>query len=58
MTKAIIGDIDELRDIYNEECAEYPDSLSADKFEEFLEFLEIDYYDWVRGNLRYFGNKY
>jgi succinate dehydrogenase flavin-adding protein (antitoxin of CptAB toxin-antitoxin module) len=46
--------IDEIRDIFKEDCEEDSKKFSEKKFQKFLDFLEIDLYDWVNGNLRYF----
>jgi len=47
-------EIDEIRDIFKEDCEEGGEKFTEKNFQDFLQFLEIDLYDWVRGNLRYF----
>ena len=54
VTRTFIGNMNELREVFNEYFAENP-NLHKDKFEEFLSFLQIDYYDWVRENLKQFN---
>ena len=44
-----------IKKIYEDYCEENKIQFSDKKFKEFLNFLEIDFYDWVRGNLRYFN---
>ncbi len=46
--------IDEVCDIYKECCEEENKEFKKDEFERFLEFLEIDFYDWIKENLRQF----
>lgn len=41
---------DEILSIFKEYCKENKFKFSENKFEEFLKFLEIDFYDWVKGN--------
>lgn len=52
----------QIRKFYKEECEkeELEDDgkkYSEKEFEKFVEFCEIDLYDWLRGNLRYFQTK-
>lgn len=42
----------EVRKVYKEYCEENDIKFSGEDFKDFLEFLEIDFYDWVRENLR------
>jgi len=46
--------IDEIRSIFKEYCEENKIKFSEQKFDKFLRFLEIDFYDWVRQNLKHF----
>jgi len=46
--------INEICDIYKEYCEEENKEFKKDEFERFLKFLEIDFYDWVKENLRQF----
>lgn len=48
----------QIKEIYKEHCQESGIKLAEKDFKDFLEFLEIDFYDWVRENLRsYFQDK-
>lgn len=43
----------EIKQLYNEFIRELETKTPRKQsFESFLEFLEIDFYDWVRGNLK------
>ncbi len=44
----------EIKNYYKEHCEEYEISYSEEDFEQFLKFLETDFYDWIKGNLKYF----
>lgn len=44
----------EIKDLYKEDCKENGIKFQEEDFTRFLKFLEIDFYDWVRSNLRYF----
>lgn len=57
MDKKSIINIDEIRSIFKEYCEENKIEFSENKFEEFLKFLEIDFYDWVKGNLSQFNKQ-
>ncbi len=46
--------IDEIRNIFKESCRKNGESFSEAQFQEFLKFLEIDLYDWVKGNIKQF----
>ncbi len=46
--------IDEIRSIFKEYCEENKIEFSEQKFEEFLKFLEVDFYDWIKENLKQF----
>ncbi|MBU4360602.1 hypothetical protein KKC16_00985 [Patescibacteria group bacterium] len=54
--KSTIINIDEIRDVFNEKRKEENIEFNEKEFQKFLEFLEIDFYDWVRDNLRQFNN--
>ena len=55
MTKKFtIINTDEICSIFKEDCEEDGEKFTEKKFQEFLQFLEIDLRDWVKGNLRYF----
>lgn len=47
---------DTIREIYESRCKEIKIPFNESKFEGFLNFLAIDIYDWVDGNLRYFDS--
>lgn len=48
----------EIKKIYNEYCEDKDIKFSEKGFRDFLEFLELDFYDWIRENLKvYFRNK-
>ena len=53
MQNTIIN-IGEIHDIFKEDCGEDNKRFSERKFQEFVDFLEIDFYDWVRGNFNQF----
>ena len=44
----------EIETVFREYCDESKIEFSKNKFTEFLKFLEIDFYDWVRDNLKHF----
>ena len=48
----IIISINKICDKY---CEEENKEFNKSEFEEFLRFLEIDFYDWIRENLRQFN---
>lgn len=49
-----IININEIHSICKEYFEDNKIEFSEEKFEEFLKFLEIDFYDWVRQNLKHF----
>ncbi|MFH1968381.1 MAG: hypothetical protein ABIJ84_03270 [bacterium] len=56
MVKETIINISEIKKLFKEYCEENKMEFSAEKFSEFLKFLEVDFYDWVRENLKKFKN--
>jgi len=54
MSETTIINISEIGKLFREYCGENKFEFSEQKFEEFLNFLEIDFYDWARQNLKYF----
>jgi len=44
----------EIESCFKDYCRENKIKFSEERFCKFLEFLEIDFYDWVRENLRQF----
>jgi len=53
--KSTIINIDEIRSVYKEYCKEEKREFSEKDFAEFLKFLEIDFYDWAKENLRQYS---
>jgi len=54
VNKSTIINIGEIRSIFKEYCEEENEEFSESKFEKFLEFLEVDFYDWAKENLKQF----
>lgn len=56
MTTKMVTNINiaEIKEIFKEDCAEESKRFDEKEFQKFLEFLEIDFYDWVRENLNQF----
>lgn len=54
MKEETIINIPETEKLFREYCEKNKTEFSEQKFEEFLKFLEIDFYDWVRQNLKHF----
>ena len=52
-TNTIIN-LTEIRNFYKDKCKEEKNKFEEKNFEEFVNFLEIDFYDWLKGNLKYF----
>jgi len=50
-----IINVNEILEVYKEYYADIGHTFNEEGFKEFIKFLEIDFYDWVRGNLRYFN---
>jgi len=46
--------IQEIEQMFKEYCEEDKTEFSEKKFDEFLKFLEVDFYDWVKENLKQF----
>lgn len=49
-----IVNILEIEKMFQEYCEKNNLEFSENKFEEFLKFLEVDFYDWVKENLKQF----
>ena len=47
----------EVEKLFKEFCEENKIEFSENKFEQFLKFLEIDFYDWVKENLNQFNKQ-
>lgn len=45
-------DISKVEELFKKYYKENKIKISKEKFEDFLNFLEIDFYDWVKENLR------
>jgi len=52
-SKTIIN-FTEIEKLFREYCEENKFEFSEQKFEEFLKFLEVDFYDWVKENVKHF----
>lgn len=52
MRKTNSAYINEIREVNKEYCEEGDIKFTEKDFRKFLEFLEIDVYDWVRENSR------
>lgn len=50
----IIINISEIEKLFKEYCEENKLEFSMEKFKRVLKFLEVDFYDWVKGNLNQF----
>jgi len=57
MKNNTIINISEVEKLFKEFCEENKIEFSGNKFERFLKFLEIDFYDWVKGNLSQFNKQ-
>jgi succinate dehydrogenase flavin-adding protein (antitoxin of CptAB toxin-antitoxin module) len=57
MKKETIINIPEIEKLFREYCAENKAEFSDERFIEFLKFLEVDFYDWVKGNIKQFHQK-
>lgn len=49
--------VEEIEVLYREHCKEIGVKFSKSGFEKFMAFLKIDFFDWVKGNLRYFDQE-
>ena len=55
MEKETIINVSEIEKLFREYCEENKIEFSAENFAEFLKFLEVDFYDWVKENLKHFN---
>lgn len=46
--------VEEIQTLYKEYCEEIGINYSEKNFDVFLDFLEVDKYDWINENLRQF----
>lgn len=49
--------ISEVEKLFKEYCEENKIEFLENKFDQFLKFLEIDFYDWVKENLNQFNKQ-
>ncbi len=49
-----IINLTEIRNFYKNKCKEEENKFQEKDFKNFVKFLEIDFYDWLKGNLKYF----
>lgn len=47
----------EIRNIFKGSCEKNGEIFNEARFQEFLKFLEIDFYDWVKENSRQFKSQ-
>ena len=57
MKNNTIINVSEIEKLFKEFCEENKIEFLENKFEEFLKFLKIDFYDWVKGNLSQFNKQ-
>ncbi len=57
MVKKIIINFKEIETLYKECCKQENIKFSENHFVKFLDFLQIDFYDWIKGNLKYFQSE-
>lgn len=54
MKNDIVVGTEEIKEIFKEYCSDTDTKFSEKEFREFLDFLQVDTYDWTMGNLRYY----
>ena len=52
-----IVNVKEILSIYLEYCEDKGHIFKEGDYKKFIKYLEIDFYDWINGNLRYFNQK-
>ncbi len=52
--KNTIINVTEIKKLFRGYCKENNLEFSEKKFNEFLKFLEVDFYDWLKENLKHF----
>lgn len=57
MSKNTFISVKKVEDTYKDYFKEVGIKFSKRDFEKFLDFLELDFYDWVNCNLRYFNQE-
>jgi hypothetical protein len=53
--KTTAMNIDEVRNFFKDYCEKENKKFDEREFQKFLKFLEIDFYDWVKENLKQFN---
>lgn len=49
-----IINVNGILNIYKEDCADMSSPFNEEDYKEFIKYLEIDFFDWVKGNLHQF----
>lgn len=57
MKNDTIINISEVEELFKEYCRESKIEFSEDKLGKFLKFLGIDFYDWVKENIKQFHSQ-
>ena len=57
MRENVYIEVEEIEALYREHCKEVGVKFSKSGFTRFLEFLKIDFFDWVKSNLKYFDKE-
>lgn len=57
MSKNTFISVKKVEGTYKDYFKEVGIKFSKRDFEKFLDFLELDFHDWVKSNLRYFNQK-
>ena len=55
--KSTIINIDEIRNIFKENCEAEGEKFTEKGFKKFLECCEKDFYQWLKDNLKYFATE-
>lgn len=57
MKNNVVINTSEIKAVYIEYCKKEKIEFSGKTFEKFIEFLEVDFYDWITENLKQFTRK-
>ena len=57
MGKKTLINLKEIKDLYGYYCEKNKKQFSNKEFKKFLDFLEIDFCDWIRENLKQFDKQ-
>ena len=57
MKNNIVINTSEIKSVYREYCKKEKIKFSEKAFKRFIEFLEVDFYDWITENLKQFTIK-